>query len=70
VLPKIKMTIEYRINGRERITLTPYLDTVLLDLLMTGPEKPPAVELVWRASVPAPRHMNDVKIIVRERDLP
>ena len=69
-LPKIEVTIEFRVKGRDTVVLRPYLDTVLLDLLMTGPDKPAAVELVWRASIKAPRNLGDAAIIVRERDVP
>lgn len=69
-LPKIEVTIEFRVKGREPVIVKPYLDTVLIDLLMTSPDKPPAVELVWRSHVKAPRRMKDARIIVRERDIP
>jgi hypothetical protein len=69
-LPKIEVTIAFHVHGRETVSFQPHLDTVLLDLLETSDEKPPAVELVWRAAIPAPRRMGDAKIIVRERDLP
>jgi hypothetical protein len=41
---------------------------VLIDLLETGPDKPIAVEMVWRAHVKAPRRMKDARVIVRERE--
>ena len=69
-LPKIEVTIEFRVKGREPVVTKPHLDTVLIDLLATSPDKPPAVELVWRSAVKAPRRMKDARIIVRERDLP
>jgi len=69
-LPKIEVQIEYRVMGRENLIMRPHLDTVLIDLLLTGEDKPPAVELVWRSQVKAPRKLGDAKIIVRERDRP
>ncbi len=69
-LPKIEVSIEFRVKGREPEVHTPHLDTVLIDLLATSDDKPPAVELVWRSSVKAPRRQKDARIIVRERDVP
>jgi hypothetical protein len=66
-LPRVPLEIEFRIKGREPVVLAPYLDTVLIDLYAVGPEKPPAVEMVWRAYVKAPRRLKDARIIVRER---
>jgi hypothetical protein len=68
-LPKIQVDIQFRVDGREPVSMRPFLDTVLIDVLLTGPHKPPAVELVWRAEVKAPRRMNDSVIIVTERDI-
>ena len=69
-LPRIEVTVEFRVAGLEPAVLRPPHDTVLIDLLATGPDKPPAVELSWRAYVKAPRRMNDARIIVTERDRP
>lgn len=66
-LPKVHLEIEFRVKGREPEIFTPYLDTVLIDTYAIGPEKPLAVEMVWRAYVKAPRHLKDARIIVRER---
>lgn len=68
-LPRIEVTIELRVTGRETQIFKPYLDTVLIDLLETSEAKPPAVELVWRAYVKAPRRLTDARIIVEERDV-
>lgn len=67
-LPKIVVDIEFRLPDAEPVRLMPYLDTVLIDLLETHADKPPAVELVWRASIRAPRRQEDCTIVVRERD--
>ena len=69
LLPKIEVLIEFRIAGEQSVLMRPFVDTVLIDLLLTSATKPPAVELVWRAEVPAPRRMNDSQIIVTERDV-
>ncbi len=66
-LPNIEVTIEFRVAGREPETFIPHLDTVLIDLLATSADKPPAVELVWRSSIKAPRRQRDAQIVVRER---
>ncbi len=65
-LPKLGIAVEFRVKGREPEFQRPPLDTVLIDLLETGPDKPPAVEMVWRASVPAPRKVTNSLTIVRE----
>ena len=65
-LPRIGVEIEFRVKDREPAVVNPHLDTVLIDTLEMGPEKPLAVEMVWRASVKAPRRMNDSETIVRE----
>lgn len=69
-LPKLVVEIEFRRPDAEPVLLRPYLDTVLIDLLETNADKPPAVELVWRASIKAPRRQEDCTIVVRERDAP
>lgn len=70
VLPAVKLEIAFQVKGREPAVFTPHLDTVILDLLETSDDKPPAVELVWRASVKAPRRLGDSRVIVRERGMP
>ena len=69
-LPRVRLDIEFHVKGREPAVLRPHLDTVLIDLYMPTPEKPPAVEMVWRASVKAPRRLKDARIVVRERMIP
>lgn len=68
-LPMVPLEIEFRVKGREPVVMRPHLDTVLVDLLYTSEEKPPVVELVWRASVKAPRRMKQSLTIVREGQL-
>ena len=68
-LPKVVMEMEFRVKGREPVVFTPHLDTVLIDLYGIGPDKPIAIEMVWRAYVRAPRRMKDARVIVRERAL-
>ncbi|AUX42161.1 hypothetical protein SOCE26_035880 [Sorangium cellulosum] len=65
-LPKVKLAIEFHVKGREPAAFAPHLDTVLVDLYAAGPDKPVAVEMVWRAHVKAPRRMKDARVIVRE----
>lgn len=65
-LPRVRLQIEFRVRGRAPELFEPYVDTVFVDLWETSPDKPPAVELVWRASVKAPRKMNQSLTIVRE----
>lgn len=65
-LPRVRLQIEFRVRGRSPELFEPHVDTVLVDLLETGRDKPPAVELVWRASVKAPRKMSHSLTTVRE----
>ncbi|CAN93264.1 MULTISPECIES: DUF2169 family type VI secretion system accessory protein [Sorangium] len=66
-LPKVQVEIEFHVKDRAPVAFAPHLDTVLVDLYATGPQKPVAVEMVWRAHVKAPRRMKDARVIVRER---
>lgn len=78
VLPKIALRISFRVKGREPVVIEPPIDTVLLDSRVlpfaedaegkpVGPPLAPLVlELVWRASVPAPRRPTDATIVVEE----
>ncbi len=65
-LPRVKLSIAIHVKGREPAVFAPYVDTVLIDTWGVGPEKPVAIEMVWRASVKAPRRMKDARIVVRE----
>ena len=53
-------------KGRDPVIVRPHLDTIIVDTLILEPEERPAVELVWRASVKAPRRLKDSRIIIRE----
>ncbi len=66
-LPRVQVEIEFQVKDRAPVGFAPHLDTVLVDLYATGPQKPVAVEMVWRAHVKAPRRMKDARVIVRER---
>ncbi|MGE0326710.1 MAG: DUF2169 domain-containing protein [Polyangiaceae bacterium] len=65
-LPLVGVQVEFEVDGREPLIVKPQLDTVLIDVLAIGPEKPIAVEMVWRASTKAPRRMKDSNTIVSE----
>jgi hypothetical protein len=65
-LPEVAVAIEVRVPGREPARFRPHLDTVLVDLYETSADKPPAVEMVWRAHVPAPRRLADAQVRVVE----
>lgn len=62
-LPGVAVEIEFQVDGRAPARFRPPLDTALFDLY--GPN-PPTVELVWRASVKAPRKLEQSLTIVRE----
>jgi len=65
-LPRVKLEVLFDVRGRNPELVLPHLDTVLIDTWAIGPEKPPLVELVWRASIRAPRKQRDARIVVRE----
>lgn len=65
-LPRVRLQVEFRVEGREPEVFQPFLDTVMVDLLGRSADDPPAVELVWRASVKAPRKLGRSLTIVRE----
>lgn len=66
VLPRVRLQIAFSIARRETETITPFLDTVIIDTWDMGPDKPGVLEMVWRASVRAPRRMKDARVVVRE----
>lgn len=70
VLPRTRVEVLFDVRGRSKERVVPHLDTVLIDTWNLGPEKPPVVELVWRASVKAPRKQRDARIVVTEEELP
>jgi hypothetical protein len=65
-LPRIALEIEFRTKEREPEVIRPHLDTVLIDLLGLRPRQPVAIEMVWRASVRAPRQVQEARVVVRE----
>lgn len=65
-LPRVNLVIEARVPGSEPVIKRPHLDTVVLDLYETGPDKPVTVEMVWRMFTSAPRRMRDARVIIRE----
>ncbi|HZO13841.1 MAG TPA: DUF2169 domain-containing protein [Polyangiaceae bacterium] len=65
-LPRVPLEISFVVPGRDPARFVPHLDTVLIDLLATSGDKPPAVEMVWRACVKAPRRVTEATVIVRE----
>jgi hypothetical protein len=68
VLPRVRVEVVFDVRGRQPERLVPHLDTVLIDTWNVGPEKPPVLELVWRASIKAPRKMRDARIVVSEEE--
>jgi hypothetical protein len=67
-LPKIRVRVVLHAKGREPETLTPYLDTVLIDTIRVPETSDVAVELVWRAVFRPPRRMKEAKLVVTEED--
>jgi hypothetical protein len=65
-LPRVAIEIEFRPRGEEPRSFRPHLDTVLVDLMAFDPEQAIAVELVWRASIQAPRFVDQAQVMVRE----
>lgn len=65
-LPKIGVTVGLEVKGRPPETLTPYLDTVLIDTMAPVDPHDVLVELVWRASFRPPRRLKDAALSVRE----
>ncbi len=77
-LPTIRLTIGFRIKGRDPIEVSPPLDTVVLDTVLVAPPRldgsgtaawasPLTLELVMRASAPAPLKWSSGEIVVEER---
>jgi hypothetical protein len=65
-LPRVAVEIEFRSKDAEPESFRPYLDTVLIDLMGNTPGQAIAVELVWRASIRAPRYVGQTDVVVRE----
>ena len=53
-------------KDKEPVPVRPHLDTVLVDLMGFVPGQAIAIELVWRASIPAPRYVEQAKVTIRE----
>ena len=68
-LPRVRLTVTLNVKGREPETLTPYLDTVLIDTLDVPETTDVLVELVWRASFRPPRRMKDANLVITEEEL-
>jgi hypothetical protein len=66
LLPGVGVEFQFHVKGRAPEIVTPHLDTVLIDTFDEEPDEPPAVELVWRAAIKAPRRMKDAKIVIAE----
>ena len=66
-LPRVALQMTFEVKGREPAVHTPHLDTVLVDLYASTAERPATVEMVWRASVRAPRRLDDARVVLRER---
>ena len=65
-LPRVGVRLTFLVPDRDPYVATPHLDTVLIDALHLSSEKPLGIELVWRASVPAPRKPALCKVVVEE----
>jgi hypothetical protein len=68
-LPAVVLDLTVHAPGRAPQLFTPHLDTVLVDTLAVGPDKPVAVELTWRIETRPPRRLHDAVVVVRERGL-
>jgi hypothetical protein len=68
-LPRVAIELEFTSRERGPEVVRPHLDTVIVDALELEPGEPIAVELVWRASIKAPRRVKDARIVIREREL-
>lgn len=67
-LPKIRVRTTLHAQGREPESLTPYLDTVLIDTVRVPDTSDVVVEMVWRAVFRPPRRMKSAKLVVTEED--
>jgi len=68
-LPRVGVRVSFVVPNRDPVIVRPHLDTVLIDALFVGPDKPLAAELVWRASVPLPRRPEQARVMVEELTL-
>jgi hypothetical protein len=65
-LPRLRVTVDLEVKGQPPATLTPHLDTVLLDTVAPTAPNDVLIELVWRAAFRSPRRMKDAEIAVRQ----
>jgi hypothetical protein len=65
-LPRVAVEVEFRPNDAEPQSFRPHVDTVIIDLMGFLPEQAIAVEMVWRASIRAPRYVDRAQVVVRE----
>jgi hypothetical protein len=65
-LPRMRVQATLHAPEREPETLTPYLDTVLVDTVRVPETSDVVVELVWRAVFRPPRRLKDAKLVVTE----
>jgi hypothetical protein len=78
VLPRIQLRLSFLAKGAEPVHVQPHLDTVLLDTISVAPaphvppgakrpwSSPLTIEMVYRASIPAPRRLGELRIHVQE----
>jgi hypothetical protein len=78
VLPRIQLCLTFLPKGAEPVRTQPHLDTVLLDTIEVAPaphvppgakrpwSSPLTIEMVYRASIPAPRRLGELRIHVEE----
>ncbi len=67
-LPRLRVRTTLHAPGREPETLTPYLDTVLIDTLRVPETSDVVVEMVWRAVFRPPRRMKLATLVVTEEE--
>ena len=73
-LPKIRVTTTLKVKDKPPVTLTPYLDTALIDTVgIAALQEKEAidvvVELVWRGVFVPPRRMKDAEVVVTEEEI-
>lgn len=68
-LPRLRVAVTLQVTGKDPVSLTPYLDTVLIDTLRVRESSDVVVELVWRAAFRPPRRMKDAKLVVTAEEL-
>lgn len=67
-VPTIPLEIAFCVPGRDDVVFHPHLDTLVVDTLVLHPDGPlVTLELVWRASVVAPRKAKDATVRVMEQ---